>query len=68
MKISVNGRCGTPLNGTESPATARIFSGRDSAVFQTIGAPQSWPIRTPVPSADRASITPATSPVSASMS
>ena len=30
-------------NGTDSPATAVNTSGRSSAEFQAIGAPQSWP-------------------------
>ena len=67
LKISVNGRCGTPVNGTDRPATAEIASGRLSAVFQTIGAPQSWPIRIAGASGCSALATPATSPVSCSI-
>ena len=31
--------------GTLSPATARTLCGKNSEVFQTMGAPQSWPTR-----------------------
>src|SRR6516164_7279684 len=34
-----------PVWGTLNPATARTLSGKNSDVFQTMGAPQSWPIR-----------------------
>jgi len=33
------------MYGTLRPTTARTFSGWNRAVFQTIGAPQSWPTR-----------------------
>ena len=40
-------------NGTESPITARMRSGRQSAVFQATGAPQSCPAITAVASVER---------------
>ena len=36
--------------GTDRPATARKTSGRISAEFHAIGAPQSWPTTTAVSS------------------
>ena len=68
MKTSLNGLAGTPVNGTESPATAENASGRLKAEFQTIGAPQSWPIRIAGASGCNARATPATSAVRLSMS
>ena len=59
--MSLNERVGTPVYGTDSPATARTRSGRISAEFQTIGAPQSWPTITAGSPGLSASMAPATS-------
>ncbi len=43
--VSSGGVSPREANGTLMPATPQNKSGRSRAEFQTMGAPQSWPIR-----------------------